>query len=501
MGIRTGDEVLEGLRDGREVWLDGERIADVTADRRLAGGARTLAELYDLQHDPDLTGLMTCPSPGSGGPVGRSFCQPASHDELVARRRMMKVWADHTCGMFSRSPDFLNVMIAAFAGAADAVWRDGAYGGNMRRFYEEVRDGDVVMTHSLTNPAVDRSKDVSEQDKDVAARIVRETDAGIVVRGARMLATLGAFSDEMLVMPAPSFPLPDTEAAKAYAFGFSVPVATPGLRLICRPALAPGDAGSPLDHPLALRFEETDCMAVFDDVLVPWERVFIHRDIEVFNNIYRISGAGAHMAHQYVTKDLAKAEFMMALGFTMVRTTNIDGYQHVEGMLAELINMAEMVRSCLIASEVEAAASPFGTMAPSYGPLQAVRFTFPDMFTRMGEIIRRLGAGGLFMLPSFAEFEGGVAADVERYYQAANADSRSRVKLFRLAFDAALSSFAGRQQLYERYFAADPVRAAGNLYRQYDKAPHVERIWRLLEEWEGRRNPEAGGPPFLSRGG
>ncbi len=495
MGVRNGKQVLEGLRDGRELWMDGERIRDVTKDPRLAGGARTLAELYDLQCDPARLDEMTYVSPTTGDRVGMSFIEPESRDDLARRRVMMKCWSDHNLGLFPRSNDFLNVMLSAFATGADGF---GPYADNMRAYYERVREGDVVLTHSLTNPQVDRSRDVSEQleVKDVAARAVRETDAGIVISGARMLATLGGLSDEILVMPAPSFPLPPTEDAKAFAIGFAVPVATPGLRLIARPPLFPRDAGSPLDHPLSARFDDTDCMVIFEDVLVPWERVFIYRDVEIFNGIYRHTGAHFASAQQYTTRDLSKSEFMMALGFTMVRATNVDVHLHVQGMLAELINTCECIRSCLITSEVEATESAFGTMLPAAGPLGAVRFMFPGMFRRACEIIQNLGAGGLFMLPSFAEVEGERAADVERYYQAANADARSRIKLFRMAYDAALSSFSGRQQLYERYFAADPVRSAGLMYQNYDKEPHIARIRALLDDLEAGRTGDPDGPAF-----
>jgi 4-hydroxyphenylacetate 3-monooxygenase len=495
MGIRTGRQVLDGLRDGRELWCDGERIADVTRDPRFAGGAQTLAELYDLQHDQEFGDEMTYASPTTDDRVGLSFIEPRSQDELVRRRVMMKRWADHTLGMFPRSPDFMNVLIAAFATGADGF---GPFADNMTAYYEYVREGDLVLTHSLTNPQVDRSRDVSDQVKDVAARVVRETDAGIVVSGARMLATLGAFADEILVMPAPSFPLPETEEAKDFAMGFALPVATPGMRFIARPMLYSGSAGSPLDQPLTARFDDSDCLVIFDDVLVPWERVFIHRDVEIFNGIHRHTGAPTAMAHQYTTKDLAKIEFMMGLAFAMVRTTNVDVHQHVQGMLAELINSTETIRACLIAAEAEASETRFGTVAPAPGPLSAVRFTFPPIFRRACEIIQNLGAGGLFMVPSYAEFEGARAADAERYYQAANADARSRVRLFRLAHDAALSSFSGRQQLYERYFAADPVRAAQILYQNYDKAPHIERIGALLDDLERHRGDPVEGPPFRS---
>ena len=177
---------------------------------------------------------------------------------------------------------------------------------------------------------------------------------------------------------------------------------------------------------------------------------------------------------------------MMALAFTLVRTTRIDVHLHIQGMLAELINHTEVVRSCLMASEAGALPGPNGTVFPDGVPLDAVRLLYPQMFRRSCEIIQTMGAGGLFMVPSFAELDGPVAADVERYYQAATADSRARIKLFRLAYDATLSSFSGRQQLYERYFAGDPVRAAGGIYNRYDKEPHVERIWRILDELEAQ---------------
>ncbi len=481
MGVRTGAEVIEGLRDGRHVYVDGERVDDVTTDRRFVGGARTLAELYDMQHDPALSGEMVYRSPATGEQVGLSFVQVASREDLARRRTMVKHWHDRTFGMFGRAPDFINVMLAGYAAAPEHF---GPYAENVRRYYELAREGDLVSTHSLTNPQVDRSRDVSEQEKDLAARAVEETDAGIVVRGARMLATLGAFSDELLVMPAPSYPLPETEEARKFAIAFAVPVATDGIRLICRPAVVHQRAGSSLDFPLSSRLDETDCMVVFDDVLVPWERVFIYRDIEVFNSLYRVTGAGLHMAHQFTTKDLSKAEFMMALAFAMVRTTRVDMHLHVQGMLAELINYTEVVRSCLTASEVGAVPGPGGTVLPGSGPLDAVRFLYPQMFRRSCEIIQTVGAGGLFMVPSFAELDGPVAEDVERYFQAASADSRRRIKLFRLAYDASLSSFSGRQQLYEKYFAGDLVRAAGFLYDRVDKEPHVERIWRILDELE-----------------
>lgn len=479
MGIRTGAQVLEGLRDGRALYMDGERIADVTRDPRLAGPARSLAELYDLQHEQ--LDEMSYISPTTGDRVGLSFIEPKTREDLVRRRVMVKRWHDHSLGMFGRAPDFLNVVLSAWASGAQAF---GQHGGNMRAYYEFVRENDLVATHSFTNPQVDRSKNVAAQAKDLAAKIVKETESGIVIRGARMLATFGAYSDELIVMPAPSFPLPEnTDDALAYAIGFAVPMATEGLKFICRPTTM-HLSGDPNDHPLASRFDESDCMVIFDDVKVPWERVFIHRDVGIFNSVYARTFAVLQGAHQFVTKDLAKSEFMMGLAFALVKTTNIDGFQHIQHGLAELINQTEMVRACLLAAEAQASLSPHGTMIPGAWPLEAIRFNYGQMFRRACEIIQIMGAGGLFMVPSCADLDGPLAEDVNRYYQAANADARSRIKLFRLAYDAALSSFSGRQQLYERYFAGDPVRAAAGYYHRYDTKPYADRIWQILDRFD-----------------
>src|SRR5262245_43325909 len=440
-----------------------------------------------MQHDAALTDRMTFLSPASGERVGLSFIEPRSVGDLIRRREMVKIWMDATCGMFGRSPDFMNIFFTGFASAADEFGRrDKSFAENVRAYHAHIRDNDVAMTHTLVNPQVDRSKPVEKQDKDLAAKVVKETDAGIVIRGARMVSILCAYAHDLLVMP--STYLANSEEARPYAFGFAVAVNAPGLRFICRPSVIHTEAASPMDYPLSSRLDETDAMVIFDDVLVPWERVFIYRDPEMCNGLYNRTGAMPQIMHQFTTKNLAKAEFMMALAFAIARATKIDAHLHVQGMLAELIQFTEFARACLRASEVDAKPNAWGFMTPAAMPLWTVRMMFPKMFIRMCEIIQTLGAGGLVAVPSYAELSGPIAADVETYFQAANADSRYRIKLFRLAFDAAVSSFAGRQQLYERYYSGDPVRLAGTLYDIYDKDSHVDRIAALLDDLEGRRS-------------
>jgi 4-hydroxyphenylacetate 3-monooxygenase len=495
MGVRTGRQFLESLRDDREIWIDGERVADVTADPRFASAAMSIAELYEMQHDPALRDRLTYKSPSSGERVGLAFIQPTAIEELVRRREMVKIWADATCGMFGRSPDFMSIHLTGFACAkAEFALREPRFGENLWNYYLQCRENDLVLTHTLINPQVDRSKPVEAQEKDLAAKIVRETDRGIVVSGARMVSTLCAYSHDLLVMP--STYLANTPEAASYAFGFAIPVATPGLRFICRPSVVHQGAASPLDYPLSSRLDEGDAMVVFEEVLVPWERVFIHRDSELCNGLYTRTGAMPQIMHQFSTKNLAKAEFMMALAFALARSTNVDQHLHVQGMLAEMIQFTEFTRACLRASEADAKPNAAGFMTPASMPLWTIRMMFPKMFIRMCEIIQSLGAGGLVAVPSYAETASPVWNDVEKYFQSANADAKTRIKLFRLAFDAAISTFAGRQQLYERYYSGDPVRLSATLYSIYDKDGYMDRISRLLDDLEARRNDGAGGPPF-----
>ena len=238
--------------------------------------------------------------------------------------------------MFGRSPDFLNIMLTGLAAAAPEFGRrDPRFADNIRAYHVFARERDLCMTHTLLNPQVDRSRPVERQEKDLAAKITNETDSGIVVSGARMVSTLCAYADEILVMPS-TFLATNAEAAP-YAFGFSIPVASPGLRFICRPSVVHQNAASPMDFPLSSRLDEGDGLAIFDNVPVPWECVFIHRDPEMCNGLFQRTQAMPQVMRQTSSKNLAKAEFMMALGFAIARSTNIDAHLHVQGMLAELI--------------------------------------------------------------------------------------------------------------------------------------------------------------------
>jgi 4-hydroxyphenylacetate 3-monooxygenase len=493
MGARTGAQFLDGLRARPpEIWIGGERVRDPVAHPAFRNVVRSVAALYDMQHDPALRDEMTYVSPSSGERVGLSFLVPRTHDDLVRVRRMMKRWADYSGGMMGRSPDYLNRALTAYAAAADYMAaNDPRFGEHVRRYYALVREGDLCLTHTLINPQANRAVGPARQaDPYLAAGVVRETDAGIVVRGARMLATL-PLADEIMVFP--STVLRGQAEDAPYAFAFAIPTATPGLRFICRESFDYGR--DPRDHPLASRFEEMDAVVVFDDVLVPWERVFLLRDVERCNRAFAETRAVVHMAHQVVVKNVAKTEFLLGLVCLMVDAIAIEGFQHVQEKVAEVIQTLEAMRAFLRAAEADAALDRWGMMTPAWPPLDAARNLFPRAYPRMVEIVHQLGASGLMAIPTAADLDGPLAPVVERYYQAARADARSRIRLFRLAWDVALSAFGGRQALYERFFFGDPVRMAGAMFAHYDKTPYMERVRAFLARVEDEAAPPVSDRP------
>ncbi|HEX7003616.1 MAG TPA: 4-hydroxyphenylacetate 3-monooxygenase, oxygenase component [Trueperaceae bacterium] len=479
MPARTGRQYLEGLkRNPPHIYVDGEKVEDATTHPATRNAARSIAHLYDLQHLPELVEVMTYTSPTTGDRVGLSFLETLTRDDLVRRSRMHKVWADSSLGFIGRAPDYINVNLMAAARAADYfAQNDPRFGENIRDYYEHVRENDLCLTHALTNPQVNRSARADElADPFIALGMVRETDEGIVVRGARMMATL-PIADEILIFP--STVLKEQEELKRYALAFAVPTSTPGLSFQCREPLDIGRSHQ--DHPLGSRFDEMDALVIFDDVLVPWDRVFLMNDVRLANRAYAETGAVYHMAHQVVNVKIAKTEAFLGVAQAIVDMIGSEQFQHVQQKVAELIIDLEVMKALRLAAEQQATADRYGTMTPAKEPLNAARNLFPQLYPRMVEIIQLLSASGLMMIPTQNDREGPMGENIAKYLQARNADADERLRLFRLAWDMTLSAFGSRQNLYEKFFFGDPVRTQCALYESYDKEPYVERVRRFLE--------------------
>ena len=480
MAARSGSEFLGRLAAARvHVEIQGETLTGGVADHpAFRNVVRSYAELYDMQHDPAYRDVLTYPSPATGEPVATSFLTPRTPADLVQRRQASKLWADRSLGMLGRTGDYLNSALMALASAQDwFAQADPGFGENIRRYYEKVREEDLLCTHTLIPPQANRAVPGRQQAAGtLMAHITREDDNGIVLRGARMLATIGPFADELLVFP--STLLRNDPADKQYSFACAIPNDAPGLRYIAREPL---DYGRPRhDHPLGSRFEEPDAIVVFDDVHVPYERCFVLGDPELCNGFYTHTSAVAHMTHQVLTRTTAKTEYILGLVSLLTEAIGIGQFQHVQADVAEVITTLETMRALQRAAEADAAPSEFGVLTPAWAPLNTARNLYPRLYQRFPEILRKLGASGLMATPTEADVTGPAAADIETYLQSATLGGADRVRLFRLVWDTCISAFSGRQALYEYYFFGDPVRMAGAYVAGYDREPYKAAVQAFL---------------------
>jgi 4-hydroxyphenylacetate 3-monooxygenase len=480
MGIRTGQQYLDKLNSMHpHVVIDGEVVREKIAEHpAFRNNARTYAHLFDMQHDPQYQDALTYTSPTTGDLVNASFLVPKTIEDLEKRRAAISTWAQYSQGFLGRTGDYMNSSLTALGTAKKFFEKaDPVFGERIEKYYEFARENDLLATHTLIPPQVNRSVSGSEQlGGQLAAHITEEREDGIVINGARMLATIAPIADELLVFP--STVLRGTPEDAPFSFAFALPNDTPGMRYLCRTSLHHG--GSTHDEPLASRFEEMDAVVVFEDVFVPNERIFMLGRPDLCNAWYAETGAGALMTHQVVTRTVAKSEFFLGLASELADAIGIDGFQHIQEDLAELIVDVEIGKALVRAAEADAQLSDEGIMLPKWTTLTAARNWYPKIAQRFPQIIRKFSASGLMALPGEADVNADARGDIEKYLQGKTLTGPERVRLFKLAFDASISGFSGRQSLYEYFFFGDPVRMAGALVNSYDREPVRARLREFL---------------------
>ncbi len=478
MGIRTGREYRERLRDGRTVYVNGARVKDVTTYPPFQRTVDTIAALYDLQHDPAHQSLLTYPSPKTGHPVNLSFLIAETAEDVARRMRAEELRAEATFGLMGRLPDFMNALVTDAAVAAPFLsQREPRFGENIVRYYETCREQDLCLTHTLVDPQIDRSKGPAQQaDPEAALHFVRETDRGIIVRGARMLSTLAPFADEIWVGPF----YPRKPGEEAYALCFAIPMDTAGLKFLCR---EPYDAGrSAFDRPVSSRFDEEDALAIFDDVLAPWERVFINGDLEASNSLL-VHGAGYALL-QATIRGVVKLRFMAGLACRVGEAIGRAAAPHVQAQLGELVAKVEIANGLLRSAAQEVVAGRREGM--SLRALAAALWVFiPETQVRAAEVIRQLSGSGLILTPTEQDFHNPeIAPYLEKYLQGRSLGARERVQLFKLAWDMLGEQFGSRQLQYEWFYAGDPLFTRARFYH----SPAVNTYKGLVDQLLKRQN-------------
>jgi aromatic ring hydroxylase len=493
VGARTGKQYVEGLRDDRVVWLGAERVA-VADCPALAGSLAGVAGWFDWQHRH--AGECLVADAETGEPLGASHLVPRGPDDLARRHVAFDRLARYSVGMLGRTPDYVNATAAGFAGRTDVLGRNGDDRAT-RAFVAYQRDvarRDLALTHTIVHPVVDKAVgDVEGVNGELALRTVRRGDGGIVVRGARVLATLGPFADELFVYPGQ--PLP-RGTDPAYALAFAVPMATPGLVTICRDHY--GTGGPAADHPFSSRFDEQDAFVVFDDVEVPWERVFVAGDLDVYNRLMA-DGWAANVMQQTSIRAAVKLEFAHELCTRMAEALNSTGRSDVTALLGEVWGYGALVRAAVRAAEADAREYGAGTWFCDERPFRALRAAVPGWMVRANEVVKQVGGHNLLATPTADAFAAPELAPLlERYLPGAGGmPAAERARLFRTAWDFAGSALGGRTELYERFYLASAARnlSVNHLLSGRERDPSiVDDLLAQVGSWSGSSPGSLPGP-------
>jgi 4-hydroxyphenylacetate 3-monooxygenase len=457
--MRTGRDYLAALRDRRTIYLNGQRVPDVTDHPAFAGAVHTVARLYDLAADPATEmGYDT----DTASRANRVFLIPRTAEDLKARRLASTRWALATHGFFGRGPDHVAGFLAGFASAPDVF---GKLGDNVVRYYRMVRDEDLYVTYVIIPPHVDRTRIAPGQaEAFIQVGVVDERDDGMVVRGSQKLGTGTAISDELFV----TCMVPQKPGDEDYALSFAIPVATPGLKLHPRRPYAAAQT-SDYDYPLSARFDETDSLAVFDDVFVPWERVFVYRDVELTRNQFFVTPAHVLGNTQAQIRLAVKLQFIAGVGRKMAVLNKTETSSQTIDLLGDLAFLAASVEGMVLAAEASFRLDQHGVAVPDPRFMYTIMGQQAEFFPRAIHILRLLATSSVIQLPdSYASMVAPeTAADVERYVRSSGFASEEHIKLYRLAWDLIGSEFASRHHQYEMFYAGAPSVSKGHAVRAY----------------------------------
>jgi len=471
-GLLTGDRYRDELDDGRELYLDGRRITDPADHPAFKPAVDELARLLDFQHDPEHRSLLTWKDPESGHRLARGYQPPRTLEELRTQRRSAEFWHAEALGQHGRSPAF---MASIAVGVYDFRHRLEAahpgFGANAEAWYRHCAENDLVLSHALGDPQIDRSANPLD-DPDLALRVLSENEQGIVVRGAKQLTTLAPLAHEVLVYLSASFA---ERQGEQFVVWFALPLNTPGLVTLCREPLGSAPWGH--SHPIGARYDEQDAMLFFDDVLVPWDRVFLLRDSSLARTgLGRINAWSAYIGHVRYRERLRT---LLATATLVAESIGVDGFRNIQEDLGRLAGYAELTEYFLDAAEARATVTDSGLLAP--GDTSAARVWSAEVAGSAVSVLRSIGASGLLMQPTANDLANPrLRPHLDRYMRGRGIGAEEKSRLFRLAWELTGDGFGQRQDLYEYVHRGDLARNRINLFKRYDQSGARERVRQLV---------------------
>ncbi|MCV7289784.1 Pyoverdin chromophore biosynthetic protein pvcC [Mycolicibacterium wolinskyi] len=448
----TGDEYIESLRDGREIYLHGDRVEDVTTHPAFRNPIRMVARLYDSLHAGALVDTVaTVTDTGSGGRTMPFFKASRSSEDLLKERDAIAAWARMTYGWMGRSPDYK----ASFLGTLHANKELYApFEDNAERWYRESQEKVLYWNHAIINPPVDRHLPPDEVG-DVFMKVEKETDAGLIVSGAKVVATGSAITNYNFIA---HYGLPIKK--KQFAIICTVPMDAPGIKLICRSSFTQTAAvmGTPFDYPLSSRMDENDTIFVFDKVLVPWENVFMYGDVEKINAFFPQSGFLPRFTFQGCTRLAVKLDFIAGLLLKALDATGAGGFRGVQTRVGEVIGWRNLFWSLTESMARDPEPWVGDTVIPKLEYGLTYRMFMIQGYPRVKEIIEQDVASGLIYLPSSAaDFKSAdVRPYLDKYVRGSDGMTAvQRVKIMKALWDSVGTEFGGRHELYERNYSGN----------------------------------------------
>ena len=486
-GAMTGKRYLASLRDGREVWIDGSRVADVTAHPAFTDMIHELARVYDLQNSPEYRDEMTFLDPESGVRTSVSWLLPRSAEDLKRKRRNSELWNQLTWGQLGRSPDILAPYIISalhLKDAFSAVRHERCdFGENLENYYKYCLRNDLFLTHALGDPQVDRSEQPQNEqrpvreDEEVALHVVEETKDGVVVSGGKQLSTAAPHSNECYVSLSATFARRNDPKC---VLAFAIPTNAPGLKILAREPVSRwfGSWG----HPLQM-LDEQDCMLFFDRVLVPWDRLFMLYDPTPMVRMLGAAGGSVNfnfLGWANLCRAYVRMRLITAVATMVAEAIGVIQYREVASKLGEMVTYCELWRHAMEGVEHEAGPTPTGQWSLGHG--RGLHIWFAQTSGRMTELLREICGSGIIMQPSERDLANPeIRRYLERYMRGKDVDVEYKSRLFRLAHDLAASSFGLRQDIYEYWHGGDPARNRINLLRSYDQSQMMGQIRELLQ--------------------
>ncbi|GEL76977.1 4-hydroxyphenylacetate 3-hydroxylase family protein [Tenuibacillus multivorans] len=447
----TGKEYLESLKDGRTIYLNGEKIDDVTTHPAYRNAAKSVSLLYDALHDSEKKDILTTESE-FGSRTHKFFKASRSAEELLEARNAMAEWTKLSYGFMGRTPDYKAAFLGSLGPFAD--FYEG-FEDNAMRWYKKGQIEVPFCNHTIVNPQLDRDQPL-EKNKDVFVRAVEERDDGVIVSGAKMVGTSAALTHYNFVANfAPLIPGDDS-----HALIFFVPMNAPGLKIISRQSYEEiaAKAGSPFDYPLSSRFDENDAVIVLDNVFIPWEDVLTYKNIQITNGFRPKTGWLNRYTFQGCTRFAVKLDFMVGLLMKATEAAGSNNFRGVQAAIGEVIAWRNLFWSISTAMALDPEEAPNGYVLPNKTYATAYRTFAPMVWPKVKEIFEQVVAGGLIQLPSSSKdfLNPEIRQYLDQYYKGSGGvTAEERVKLLKLVWDAIGTEFGGRNELYEINYAGN----------------------------------------------